>query len=65
MKQYKNIEDPILQSEKFYMTSGAVVRIQVKESSYIITLNLDTDMYRDSRLNAFKKGVKKYTSTGS
>ena len=58
MKYYEKYEEPILQSEKFIMATGATIRIQVKESSYVITLNLDTDMYKDLRLNTFKKGVR-------
>lgn len=58
MKYHKKFEDPILQSEKFIMSTGTTVRIQVKESSYVITLNLDTDMYKNLRMNTFKKGVR-------
>ena len=58
MDFYERYEDPILQSEKFNMSSGAFIRIQVKETSYIITLELDTDMYRNLRMNTFKKGLR-------
>ena len=58
MDFYERYEDPILQSEKFNMTSGAFIRIQVKETSDIITLELDTDMYRNLRMNTFKKGLR-------
>ena len=58
MDFYERYEDPILQSEKFNMSSGAFIRIQVKETSYIITLDLDTDMYRNLRMNTFKKGLR-------
>ena len=58
MKYHKKLEDPILQNEKFIMSTGTAVRIQVKESSYVITLNLDTDMYKNLRMNTFKKGVR-------
>ena len=58
MDFYERYEDPILQSEKFNMSSGALIRIQVKETSYIVTLDLDTDMYRNLRMNTFKKGLR-------
>lgn len=58
MDFYERYEDPILQSEKFNMSSGAFIRIQVKETSYIVTLDLDTDMYRNLRMNTFKKGLR-------
>ena len=58
MDFYERYEDPILQSEKFNMSSGAFIRIQVKETFYIVTLDLDTDMYRNLRMNTFKKGLR-------
>ena len=58
MKCYEKSEEPILQSEKFNMSGGATVRIQIKESSYVITISLNTDMYRNLRMNAFKKGIR-------
>ena len=58
MNIYGRYEDPILQSEKFNMSSGANVRIQIKEKCYIVTLDLDTEMYRNLRMNAFKKGIR-------
>ena len=58
MKNYNNIKEPILQSEKFNMSSGAKVRIQIKEGSYIVTLNFDTNMHQNLRMNTFKRGIR-------
>ena len=58
MNFYERYEEPILQSEKFNMSSGANVRIQIKEKSYIITLDIDTEMYRNLRMNTFKRGIR-------
>ncbi len=58
MGYYERYEDPILQSEKFNMSAGTVVRIQIKEDSYVVTFDLDTEMYKNLRLNTFKKGLR-------
>lgn len=58
MKNYNNIKEPILQSEKFNMSSGAKVRIQIKEGSYIVTINFDTNMHQNLRMNTFKRGIR-------
>ena len=53
-----NGHEEIMQSEKFSMSSGANVRIQVKEDSYIVTIDLDSEMYKNRRMNTFKKGIR-------
>lgn len=53
-----NGHEEIMQSEKFSMSSGANVRIQVKEDSYIVTIDFDSEMYKNQRMNTFKKGIR-------
>lgn len=58
MSLNKNYDEPILQSERFNMSTGATARIQIKESCYVLILNFDTDMYKNLRMNSFKKGLR-------
>lgn len=62
MEQYVKYEDPILQSEKFNMSVGTIVRVQIKETSYVVTFDLDTDMYKNLRMNTFKKGIRIFST---
>ena len=55
---YNGHEESVMQSEKFNMSSGAGVRIQVREDSYVVTIDVDSEMYKNQRMNTFKKGIR-------
>lgn len=57
MEYNEKREEQILQNENFVMPSDARVRIQVSESFYVITLKLNTSMFKNSRMNTTKKGI--------
>lgn len=62
MEYNEKREGKILQNEVFCLQKGNVIRIQVCETFYILTLNLNTDLYKDLRANVFKKGLR-FSST--
>lgn len=59
MKRYiEKDEEVIFQSEKFTLPNGVTGRIQIKECSYTVILNLNTDCYRNLKFNAYRKGLR-------